>query len=427
MLLDRSVAAAPRRRARRRLRRSTARARPAFTDERRDARGLRRLARRRSRRRYPQVTEFIVGNEPNQPRFWQPQFASHGAQVSAAAFGAVPRRRLRRAQGGRPGDHGRRASGSRRAATTGRRARATSRPRRCASCGARRLVPGERPHGPLMDALSFHPTRTQRDRPARPRLPVAERRRRGSRPDQAGGLGRVPRHGAADDASTGSSSPRRGRLAGRHAGRRAATRARRTSRVTDEPSRRRSTASSSGCSACDPAIAAVNLFGFRDETDRDRLPGGAAPRRRHAAAAADAVEAAIAATAGGCLGERERLAGHTPGVVGARRSDASRRRRGASHRFSRGGEEADVTAGLLPRRDAKRADRAGARGRDASRAGDEATVFLRAKALAARRVSAPSGCGRPLRARDPSRRRRRTRARRRSFVGRPLTVRSDPR
>jgi len=40
-------------------------------------------------RAYPQVTEFVVGNEPNQPRFWQPQFDAAGRQVSAAAFGRV--------------------------------------------------------------------------------------------------------------------------------------------------------------------------------------------------------------------------------------------------------------------------------------------------------------------------------------------------
>src|SRR5213592_680774 len=38
---------------------------------------------------YPQVTEYVVGNEPNQPRFWQPQFDADGKQVSAAAFGRV--------------------------------------------------------------------------------------------------------------------------------------------------------------------------------------------------------------------------------------------------------------------------------------------------------------------------------------------------
>jgi hypothetical protein len=37
-------------------------------------------------RRYPQVTDFIVGNEPNESYFWQPQFSESGAQVSAAAF-----------------------------------------------------------------------------------------------------------------------------------------------------------------------------------------------------------------------------------------------------------------------------------------------------------------------------------------------------
>ncbi len=37
-------------------------------------------------RRYPQVTDFIVGNEPNERYFWQPQFGAGKRQVSAAAF-----------------------------------------------------------------------------------------------------------------------------------------------------------------------------------------------------------------------------------------------------------------------------------------------------------------------------------------------------
>jgi hypothetical protein len=36
-------------------------------------------------RTYPQVKDFIVGNEPNQPRFWQPQFVG-GKPASAAAY-----------------------------------------------------------------------------------------------------------------------------------------------------------------------------------------------------------------------------------------------------------------------------------------------------------------------------------------------------
>ena len=38
-------------------------------------------------RAYPEVKQFVLGNEPNQPAFWRPQFNRAGANVSAAAFG----------------------------------------------------------------------------------------------------------------------------------------------------------------------------------------------------------------------------------------------------------------------------------------------------------------------------------------------------
>jgi hypothetical protein len=37
-------------------------------------------------RTFPTVKNIIVGNEPNQPRFWQPQFDSRGRNVSGAAY-----------------------------------------------------------------------------------------------------------------------------------------------------------------------------------------------------------------------------------------------------------------------------------------------------------------------------------------------------
>jgi hypothetical protein len=40
-------------------------------------------------RTYPTVKDFIVGNEPNQPRFFQPQFNPAGQNVSAAAYYAM--------------------------------------------------------------------------------------------------------------------------------------------------------------------------------------------------------------------------------------------------------------------------------------------------------------------------------------------------
>lgn len=35
---------------------------------------------------YPQVHDFAVGNEPNQPRYWQPQFNADGSPAAAAAY-----------------------------------------------------------------------------------------------------------------------------------------------------------------------------------------------------------------------------------------------------------------------------------------------------------------------------------------------------
>jgi hypothetical protein len=39
-------------------------------------------------RRYPQVRQFVVGNEPNQPAFLRPQFGADGRNASAAVAGA---------------------------------------------------------------------------------------------------------------------------------------------------------------------------------------------------------------------------------------------------------------------------------------------------------------------------------------------------
>lgn len=36
---------------------------------------------------YPEVNHFVIGNEPNQPAFWRPQFDAAGRNASAPAFG----------------------------------------------------------------------------------------------------------------------------------------------------------------------------------------------------------------------------------------------------------------------------------------------------------------------------------------------------
>jgi hypothetical protein len=40
-------------------------------------------------RTYPQVKRFVIGNEPNQPRFWRPQFSASGRGVAGAAYEQV--------------------------------------------------------------------------------------------------------------------------------------------------------------------------------------------------------------------------------------------------------------------------------------------------------------------------------------------------
>ncbi|HYZ78627.1 MAG TPA: hypothetical protein VE596_14765 [Gaiellaceae bacterium] len=35
---------------------------------------------------YPEIHDFVVGNEPNQPRFWQPQFNPDGTEAAAGAY-----------------------------------------------------------------------------------------------------------------------------------------------------------------------------------------------------------------------------------------------------------------------------------------------------------------------------------------------------
>jgi hypothetical protein len=40
-------------------------------------------------RTYPQIKDIAVGNEPNQPRFWQPQFSNRGAGLACSAYQRV--------------------------------------------------------------------------------------------------------------------------------------------------------------------------------------------------------------------------------------------------------------------------------------------------------------------------------------------------
>ena len=121
----------------------------------------------------------MIGNEPNQPRFWLPQFSDAGKPLAAAQYRARARRLLRRAQGRRPDDQRdrRRPLAARQRPAV--RARATARARPSASCttSASPTARASRTK-PLMDELAFHPYPQRVAGPAEHRLRVAERRPR---------------------------------------------------------------------------------------------------------------------------------------------------------------------------------------------------------------------------------------------------------
>ncbi|MBA2460633.1 MAG: hypothetical protein H0V45_02500 [Actinobacteria bacterium] len=98
---------------------------------------------------YPEVREYVVGNEPNQPRFWQPQFTPSGRGAAAAAYAELLGRSYDAlTEGSRPGHPRDRA----RALRQGQRS-AVRALERVVVAGAvparpRRRLPGERPAAP---------------------------------------------------------------------------------------------------------------------------------------------------------------------------------------------------------------------------------------------------------------------------------------
>ncbi len=192
-------------------------------------------------RTYPEVTDFIVANEPNEAFFWRPQFGPGGEQASAADFLRVLTHSydaLKAVEPGHPGDRGRSLRGGERPHVDV----AGPLPRR-----SRRRVPPERPTRPAHGRARL-PRLSAAKRPsAVAALRLAERRRRRFGPDQAGRVGRLQRHRAADvprrsrQAQRGRSRARdrRVRLASGHRRRawRRATTARRTCPRSRRPSR----------------------------------------------------------------------------------------------------------------------------------------------------------------------------------------------
>ena len=171
-------------------------------------------------RTFPTVKDIIVGNEPNQTRFWQPQYNPNGTPAACVAYErllAASYDALKQVDPAHQRDR-RRPLPARQRRAEGERA--TSRARPSAACAtSARAYRGSARRRPIMDEFSFHPYPQIGPRSAPEGLPVAERGRAEPRPDQAGVLGRLQRHppAALRRARPGRRAqvpPRRGRLAG---------------------------------------------------------------------------------------------------------------------------------------------------------------------------------------------------------------------
>jgi len=247
--------------------------------------------------RYPAVRQFVVGNEPNQPAFWRPQFAG-GARLSARTFGpflaagydalkAVDPTIAVVGVGLSPRGNDR---------PTARSNVSTSPVRFLGSLGAWYRASGRT--RPLMDGLSFHPYPNAATDPLD----------RGYPWPNAGfvDLGRVKQ--AIWDAFAGTAQPTTvdglrlyldevgwqvdtTGLAGYVGTENVA--------VTDEARQAAVYGELVRRASCDPDIAQLNIFGFRDDALRTGFQAGLERADGSARPSADAVRSALATQ--GCM------------------------------------------------------------------------------------------------------------------------------
>ena len=232
---------------------------------------------------YPQVRQYVVGNEPNQTAFVRPQFGSNRRNVSAATAGAYLAAGYDALKAIDP---------SITVVGVGLSPRGNDDPRapNNPSVSPLRFLEAlgrwYRASGRSSTAdgrLQLPPLPEERSRRARAGLHLAERGLRQPRPRQAGALGRVPRDGAADDRRRPAALPGRGRVAGRHV---------RVGRVLRRRERPRDDRGGAGRDlpghrspgGVRPERRRGELLRVLRRQPAQRLPGGSLSRQRNAAA-----------------------------------------------------------------------------------------------------------------------------------------------
>lgn len=268
-------------------------------------------------RAYPQVKEFVIGNEPNQPRFWQPQFNSDGSVASAPAFGewlAAAYDALKAI------DPGIVVSG------IGLSPRGNDRPGAPSNVSTspvrflKALGDWYRGSGrtkPLMDRISFHPYPNDNRDPMLkgyqwPSIGVPNvDRLKQALWDAFNGTGQPnPESGLKGNADEVGWQVNTGGKPGYTGAENVP--------VTDEANQAKIYGDLVGYFACDPFIVVLNFFGYYDDAPRDSgFQAGLRWVDGSVRAAEQAVHDAIAASGGRCAGG-ERSWSHATGVVGAK-------------------------------------------------------------------------------------------------------------
>ena len=273
-------------------------------------------------RTHPYVTDYIVGNEPNQTRFWQPQFDARGRGAACAAYETLLAASYDALKGVNPGINVIGVGLSPRGNDNPRaRSNVSTSPVRCIRDMGRAFRTSKRKR-PIMDELSFHPY------PKQDRDPLM----RGYSWPNAGvpNLDRIKQ--AFWDAFRGTAQPSfpegrstrglRFRLdevgwqVGVLPGLESHYFGTETAETTSETAQAQVYAGLIPYLACDPSVRSVLFFGLRDEPDLDRWQAGLLRAEGSPRPAYQAVKAVMDATGGRCPG-KERTWRHANDVIGA--------------------------------------------------------------------------------------------------------------
>ena len=276
-------------------------------------------------RTYPQVREYVVGNEPNQPRFWQPQFYSTGRGAAATAYAELLARSYDTLKGvdRRIRVIGVGLSGRGNDLPFARSNASTSPVRFLRDLGAAYRASGRTL--PLMDELGVHPyPRSDRDSAlvgdTWPRAGLVN-------------IARVKQ--ALWDAFAGTGQPtveqglklridEIGWQAAVPASARSAYFGRETAAVTSERAQAANYVKLIELAACDRSISALYLLHLRDDPDLERFQSGLRRADGTPKPALTSVRAAIARARRGCA-RKVTPWRHATGVVGANATFGSTR------------------------------------------------------------------------------------------------------